>query len=79
MPSLCVDYLDAATNDSGVPEIFNTAQGSQFSSDRLPNFLVGLTSYFQFYNQEKRHQSLYYQIPSQEYQIAKYDGPMIVD
>lgn len=122
--SFCVDCLAGAIKDYGVPEIFNTDQGSQFTSDSftgllrhhritismdgrgraldnifverlwrtvkyeeiylkkydsLPDLLIGLTSYFQFYNQERRHQSLGYQTPSQVYQTAKGGGAMIID
>jgi putative transposase len=122
--SFCVDCLAGAIKDYGVPEIFNTDQGSQFTSDSftgllqhhritismdgrgraldnifverlwrtvkyeeiylkkydsLPDLLIGLTSYFQFYNQERRHQSLDYQTPSQVYQTATGGGAMIVD
>jgi len=30
MPVFCIDYLDATINDYGVPEIFNTDQGSVY-------------------------------------------------
>lgn len=122
--SFCVDCLEAAIKDYGAPEIFNTDQGSQFTSeiftgvlrnsgiiismdgrgraldnifverlwrtvkyeeiylkkhDNLQDLLMGLTSYFLFYNEERQHQSLDYQTPSQVYQKAKGGGAKIVD
>jgi putative transposase len=122
--SFCVDCLAGAIKDYGVPEIFNTDQGSQFTSasftgllqhhritismdergraldnifverlwrtvkyeeiylkkyDSLPDLLIELTSYFQLYNQERRHQSLGYQTPSLVYQTATGGGAMIID
>jgi putative transposase len=122
--SFCVDCLAGAIKDYGVPEIFNTDQGSQFTSDSftgmlgnhgitismdgrgraldkifverlwrtvkyeeiylkkydsLPDLVIGLTSYFQFYNQERRHQALSYETPSQVYQTATGGGAMIID
>jgi len=47
--------------------------------DSLPDLLIGLTSYFQFYNQEIRHQSLDYQTPCQVYQTTKGGGALIID
>jgi putative transposase len=40
---------------------------------------MGLTDYFVFYNQERRHQSLGYKTPSVVYQTAMGCGAMIVD
>lgn len=122
--SFCVDCLEAAIKNYGAPEIFNTDQGSQFTSeiftgvlrnsgiiismdgrgraldnifverlwrtvkyeeiylkkhDNLQDLLMGLTSYFLFYNEERQHQSLDYQTPSQVYQKAKGGGAKIVD
>jgi len=45
----------------------------------LPDLLIGLTSDFQFYDQERRHQSLDYQTPCQVYQTAKGGGALIID
>ncbi len=36
--SFCVDALQEAIGRYGRPEIFNTDQGSQFTSDRLQTF-----------------------------------------
>ncbi len=47
--------------------------------DSLPDLLIGLTSYFQFYNQERPHQALSYETPSQVYQTATGGGAMIID
>jgi putative transposase len=47
--------------------------------DSLPDLLIGLTRYFQFYNQERRHQALSYQTPSQVYQTATGGGAMSID
>jgi putative transposase len=47
--------------------------------DRLQDLIMGLTSYFLFYNEERRHQALDYQTPSLVYQTAKGGGAMIVD
>lgn len=115
----CVDCLEAAIQDYGIPEVFNTDQGSQFTSagftgvlarngiaismdgrgraldnifvERLwrtvkyegvylqkyanmPDLLLGLTDYFQFYNGERLHQSLGYTTPNKVYQAAKGGG-----
>lgn len=47
--------------------------------DRLQDLIMGLTSYFLFYNEERRHQALDYQTPSLVYQTAKGGGAKIVD
>lgn len=47
--------------------------------DRLQGLLMGLRYYFLFCNEERCHQSLNYQAPSQVYQTAKEDGAMIID
>jgi putative transposase len=120
----CVDCLEEAIKAYGVPEIFNTDQGSQFTSDsftgvllanriaismdgrgraldnifverlwrtvkyedvylhkyaNLPELLLGLTSYFQFYNAERMHQSLAYMTPNTVYRTATGGGAKIVD
>jgi putative transposase len=41
--------------------------------------LLGLTQYFMFYNNERRHQSLGYQTPSLAYKTAMHGGVKIVD
>jgi len=106
--TFCVEALDAAL-ELGCPEIFNTDQGTQFTSDShtrrltanqikismdskgraLDNVFIerlwrslkyeyvylhapetgkelyhGLDDYFNFYNNERPHQSLGYQVPS---------------
>lgn len=120
----CVDCLEEALKNYGSPEIFNSDQGSQFTSgaftgvligngiaismdgrgraldnifverlwrtvkyeevylkqhDSLQDLLLGLTQYFQFYNQERWHQSLGYQTPDVVYQSATGGGATIVD
>jgi putative transposase len=120
----CVDCLEEAIRAYGTPEIFNSDQGSQFTSDAftgvlinndvtismdgrgraldnifverlwrtvkyeevylkqhdsVQSLLLGLTDYFVFYNQERRHQSLGYKTPSVVYQTATGGGAKIVD
>jgi putative transposase len=120
----CVDCLEAALKDYGTPEIFNTDQGSQFTSasftgvlikngitismdgrgraldnifverlwrtvkyedvylkgyQSMPDLLLGLTQYFLFYNEERRHQSLGYTTPDLVYKTATGGGAKIVD
>jgi putative transposase len=120
----CVDCLEAAIKAYGVPEVFNTDQGSQFTSDsftgvlldngiaismdgrgraldnifverlwrtvkyedvylqkyaNMPDLLLGLTDFFQFYNAERMHQALGYATPNTVYQTAKGGGAKIVD
>jgi putative transposase len=120
----CVDCLEESIKNYGVPEIFNTDQGSQFTSDsftgvlikngiaismdgrgraldnifverlwrtvkyedvylkkyeNMPDLLLGLTHYFQFYNEERLHQSLGYTTPDVVYQTATSGGAKIVD
>jgi len=122
--SFCIDCLEEAIKAYGVPEIFNTDQGAQFTSyaftdvlikngvsismdgrgraldnifverlwrtvkyeeiylkqhDNLQSLLIGLTDYFVFYNQERRHQSLNYETPNTVYQTATGGGAKIVD
>ena len=109
----CVDALEEAISRYGVPEIFNTDQGAQFTSDAFTGVLkdagikismdgkghwvdnvfverlwrslkyeevylkaydtvaearLGIGKYFQFYNRERRHQSLDRQTPDQVYE-----------
>ncbi len=40
---------------------------------------MGLTQYFQFYNQERWHQSLDYKTPNEVYKTARGGGAKIVD
>jgi putative transposase len=110
----CLEALDEALS-LGRPEIFNTDQGSQFTSqeytDRLeeagiavsrdgrgraldnvfvervwrsvkyediylkdyvlvPELVSGLTAYFQFYDEERPHQSLEYRTPGEVYRAG---------
>lgn len=111
----CNEVLQEAIKNHGIPEIFNTDQGSQFTSEVFINTLIdkgikismdgkgraldnifierlwrsvkyenvylnvyenglslwkGLEQYFQFYNQERLHQSLDYHTPNQKYVLA---------
>ena len=120
----CVDCLEEAIKNYGSPEMFNSDQGSQFTSDAftgvligngitlsmdgrgraldnifverlwrtvkyeevylkqhnsVPGLLIGLTQYFQFYNEARWHQSLGYQTPDVVYQTAVGGGAKIVD
>ena len=120
----CVDCLEEAIKAYGVPEVFNTDQGSQFTSSgftgvlldnriaismdgrgraldnifverlwrtvkyedvylqkyaNMSDLLLGLTDYFQFYNEERLHQSLGYTTPNMVYQTANGGGATIVD
>ena len=120
----CVDCLEEAIKNYGSPEMFNSDQGSQFTSDdftgvmirngitismdgrgraldnifverlwrtvkyeevylkqhnSVQSLLIGLTQYFQFYNEARWHQSLDYQTPDVVYQAATGGGAKIVD
>jgi putative transposase len=120
----CVDCLEEAIKNYGSPEMFNSDQGSQFTSDAftgvlirngitismdgrgraldnifverlwrtvkyeevylkqhnsVQSLLIGLTQYFQFYNEARWHQSLDYQTPDVVYQTATGGGAKIVD
>lgn len=122
--SFCVDCVESAINDYGKPAMFNTDQGSQFTSkaftdvlikngiaismdgrgraldnifverlwrtvkyenvylkkySTMQELLLGLTDYFQFYNQERFHQSLGYATPNQVHVSACGGGATIVD
>ena len=110
--SFCTEALEEAIRKYGVPEIFNTDQGSQFTSEAFLNILTtngirismdsrgrwmdnvfierlwrsvkyedvylkaygsipearnGLTEYFKFYNQRRRHQGLDDRTPDEVY------------
>jgi putative transposase len=114
----CLEALDEALS-RGRPEIFNTDQGSQFTSreytgrlegagiavsrdgrgraldnvfverlwrsvkyediyikdyERVPELETGLTSYFQFYDEERLHQSLDYRTPGEVYRAGDRSG-----
>ncbi len=120
----CVDCLEQALQGYGAPEVFNTDQGCQFTSDAftgmlkahgivismdgrgraldnifverlwrsvkhediylkgyalMPELLLGLTQYFEFYNAERPHQSLGYNTPDDIYRSASGGGATIVD
>jgi len=108
----CVDALEEALGRYGCPDIFNTDQGAQFTSEAFTDVLkeagidismdgkgrwidnvfverlwrsvkyeevylkayetvaearAGIDTYFQFYNSERRHQSMNRQTPDQVY------------
>lgn len=110
----CTGILQEAIEKHGKPEIFNTDQGSQYTSDAHTNLLLtngiqismdgkgraidnifverlwrtvkyedvylqaytdgvslykGLKKYFEFYNNERFHQSLEYQTPGEVYRL----------
>jgi putative transposase len=112
--SFCLEALDEALS-RGRPEIFNTDQGSQFTSreytgrlegvgvavsrdgrgraldnvfverlwrsvkyediyikdyDHIPDLESGLTAYFQFYDEDRPHQSLGYRTPGEVYRTG---------
>lgn len=120
----CVDCLEEALRTHGTPDIFNSDQGSQFTSDaftgrlkeqgiaismdgrgraldnifverlwrsvkyedvylkeyaHLPELRQGLAHYFEFYNLERKHQSLGYLTPDQVYRTGTGGGARIVD
>lgn len=122
--SFCVECLEDAITRFGKPEIFNSDQGAQFTSDSftgvlikngitismdgrgraldnifverlwrsvkyeevylksyegLPSLTLGLKQYFEFYNEERPHQSLDYTTPDRVYQTAIGGGAKIVD
>jgi putative transposase len=113
----CLEALDEALS-RGRPEIFNTDQGSQFTSreytsrleeagvavsrdgrgraldnvfverlwrsvkyediyikdyDHVPELETGLTAYFQFYDEERLHQSLDYRTPGEVYRAGVHE------
>ena len=114
----CKQVLQEAIERNGKPEIINTDQGSQFTSDIFSQFVLSegiklsmdgkgratdnafierlwrsvkyekiylnppsdgldlyskLKSYFDFYNIERRHESIYYQIPEVLYQPMSHE------
>jgi putative transposase len=122
--SFCVECLEDAITRFGKPEIFNSDQGAQFTSDSftgvlikngitismdgrgraldnifverlwrsvkyeevylksyddLPALTLGLKQYFEFYNDERPHQSLNYATPDRVYRTAIGGGAKIVD
>jgi len=122
--AFCVDCLEEALRNHGKPEIFNSDQGSQFTSDAFTGVLkreritismdgrgrafdnifverlwrsvkhediylkgytsmgelmAGLAEYFDFYNEERPHQSLGNLTPDVVYRTATGGGAKIVD
>ena len=120
----CVDCLEEAIRNHGQPEIFNSDQGSQFTSvaftevleregivisrdgrgrvfdnifvERLwrnvkyedvylkgygsmGELMVGLPTYFAFYNGERPHQSLGNKTPDVVYRTGRGGGALILD
>ena len=112
----CRQVVDEAMQQHGCPEIFNTDQGSQFTSETFTKLLLdkgvrismdskgraidnifierlwrtvkyehiylhvadnglklytGLSDYFEFYNNDRPHQSLNYQTPAECYEQQK--------
>lgn len=108
----CTDTLEQAIAEHGKPEIINTDQGSQYTSDEFSSFILSqniklsmdgkgratdnafierlwrsvkyekvylnppkdgmdlylqLAEYFNFYNHERRHESLDYELPANKY------------
>lgn len=45
----------------------------------MPELLLGLTQYFQFYNYERHHRALGYATPVRVYSTAKGGGAKILD
>jgi putative transposase len=120
----CIDCLEDTIKLYGKPEIFNTDQGVQFTSqgftqvllnhgitismdgrgrvfdnifiERLwrslkwediylkayatvPELLIGLTAYFNFYNTDRPHQALAHKTPDIVYFSAQGGGALIID
>jgi putative transposase len=120
----CVDCLEQALRTHGIPAIFNSDQGCQFTSEAftevlkgngiaismdgrgraldnifverlwrsvkyedvylkgyasVPELLLGLADYFEFYNSERFHQSLGYLTPDEVYRTASGGGAKIID
>jgi putative transposase len=120
----CVDCLEQALRTHGIPAIFNSDQGCQFTSEAftevlkgngiaismdgrgraldnifverlwrsvkyedvylkgyasVPELLLGLADYFEFYNSERFHQSLDYLTPDEVYRTASGGGAKIID
>jgi putative transposase len=120
----CVDCLEQALQAHGLPEIFNSDQGCQFTSEaftgvlkrhgiatakdgrgraldnifverlwrsvkyegvylrgyaNVPELLLGLADYFEFFNSERFHQSLDYLTPDEVYRTGSGGGAKIVD
>ena len=69
----CIEALEEALKKFGPPEIFNTDQGSQFTSEEWLTPLNGheaqrsLSKYFAFYNARRVHENLGYATPDEVY------------
>ena len=120
----CVDCLEDAMREHGNPEVFNSDQGTQFTSEaftgvlkregvtismdgrgrafdnifverlwrtvkyedvylngyaNMGELMLGLTAYMMFYNEERFHQALGNDTPSQVYQSGIGGGAMILE
>lgn len=120
----CNDCLEDALRSHGTPDIFNSDQGSQFTSkeftdilkrkgvtismdgrgrafdnifverlwrnvkyedvylhgyEKMGDLFIGLTKYFDLYNNERPHQALNYKTPASVYTKAQGGGAMILD
>ena len=76
----CLSALDASLSNYHNPEIFNTDQGSQFTSNNWLKQLEtsqikismdgkgrAIDNYIKYYNKERPHQSLDYKTPFEVY------------
>ena len=74
--SFCVDCLQEAMTHFGKPDIFNSDQGSQFTSDAFTGVLIanGITI-----SMDGRGRALGYETPSTVYKNATGGGARIVD
>ena len=45
----------------------------------MPELLLGLTSYFSFYNAQRFHQALQNKTPDQVYESGQWGGALIID
>jgi putative transposase len=76
----CVDCLEDAMREHGNPEVLNSAQGTPFNSEAFTGvLLIGLTTYFAFYNGQRPHQALKNQTPDAVHNSSVGGGAMIVD
>jgi putative transposase len=85
--AFCVEAVKKALS-LGTPEIFNSDQGSQFTSERslkyeevylrdyqmIPEARRGIGDWFAFYNDQRPHQALDYRTPAEVYGIGKSKG-----
>ena len=122
--AFCVDCLQQAISVHGTPEVFNSDQGSQFTSEAftevlkandikismdgrgrafdnifverlwrtvkyedvylkgyatMGELLLGLTEYFEFYNEERPHRALNDRTPDAVYRSGVGGGALIID